>query len=125
MDSQIEGLSSSVSGVQNELDNHGVLSHILDLQTMKEILDRLIVGQDRLSAANERLSGTQDRSALAQARVADESAALCDGAMGQENAFKWEKVRCWGVWFDGMITRRSRPFHRRQEPALGVPRAED
>lgn len=58
MESRVEGLSSTVSGVQNQLDDHGILlkSHVVNLQAMKEILDRLIQGQDWLSATHERLS---------------------------------------------------------------------
>ena len=83
MDSRIEGLSSTVSRVQNQLDNHraSLKSHNLDLQIMKEILDRAIVGQ-------ERLSSTQDRFASAQAWVADELAAMREAALGSGKRFQ-------------------------------------
>ena len=50
----MDGLSSTDSGVQNKLDDRGAIlkSHSLDLQNMKEVLDRLIVGQEKLAVAH-------------------------------------------------------------------------
>ena len=41
----MDGLSSTIYGVQNQLDDHGALlkSHIVDLQTRNGILNKLVI----------------------------------------------------------------------------------
>ena len=114
MDSRIEGLSSTVLGVQNCLDDHGALlkSHSLDLQGMKAVLDKLIVGQEKLTAAHEQISDAQARFVVAQSRVADELLALLEGAVGSSRrgpswvalvllVVRRIRPRGWGALFDG------------------------
>ncbi|XP_062100900.1 uncharacterized protein LOC133806828 [Humulus lupulus] len=63
MESRVEGVESSLSSVQHQLQDHGVLlkEHGVELGSMKEVLDRLVT---------------------AQGRVADELASLREGALG-------------------------------------------